>query len=69
MYTYIWIEGWDNLKEFCQKRFNDYPYMCECSGHCGGARIHEIYKEDKDGHYLWNTTEANMILGTNYTTK
>ena len=51
MYTYIWIEGWENLQEFCQKRFNDRPYMCECTGHCGDVRIHNIYKEDKDGHY------------------
>ena len=50
MYTYIWIEGWENLKEFCQKRFNDRPYMCECTGHCGGVRIHNIYKADKDSH-------------------
>ena len=20
MYTYIWIEGWENLQEFCKKR-------------------------------------------------
>ena len=37
MYTYIWIEGWENLQEFCKKRFNDRPYMCECTGHCGGV--------------------------------
>lgn len=31
MYTYIWIEGWENLQEFCKKRFNAPPYMCECT--------------------------------------
>lgn len=50
-YTYIWIEGWELLQEYCLKRFKSKPYMCECSGSCGRANIHLIYKADKDGYY------------------
>lgn len=51
MYTYMWIEGWEQLLRFCRERFNMDPYICEHSGHCGPARIHLKYKEDKDGIY------------------
>lgn len=50
-YTFIWIEGWENLHEFCQKRFNERPRICESYGYCNDVRIHRMYKEDKDGNY------------------
>ena len=50
-YTFIWIEGWELLQEYCLKRFKRRPDFCECTGTCGLATIHNIYKADKDGHY------------------
>ena len=50
-YVYMWVEGNDNLHEFCKKRFGERPQFCETIGHCGSATIHLTYKEDKDGHY------------------
>lgn len=43
-YVYKWIEGRDNLKEFCEKRFGAHPNFCETIGRCGGATIHLMYK-------------------------
>ena len=43
-YVYKWIEGRDNLKEFCEKRFGAHPNFCETIGRCGGATIHRMYK-------------------------
>lgn len=51
MYTYIWIEGYDNLQQFCEKRFKQKPQMRENSGSVGDAKIHKKYKEDADGNY------------------
>lgn len=50
-YTYIWIEGYDQLREFCLQRFKQPPYLCEHSGHCGEAHIRLRYKEDNAGEY------------------
>ena len=43
-YVYKWIEGRDNVKEFCEKRFGAHPSFCETIGRCGGATIHLMYK-------------------------
>lgn len=51
MFTYIWIEGWENLAEFCEKRFRTRPRLIEHHGSAGSARIHKTYKADKDGDY------------------
>lgn len=44
MYVYKWIEGWEKMIDFCQKRFKMKPHFCETIGHCGPATIHMIYK-------------------------
>lgn len=51
MYTYIWIEGWENLLDYCDKRFREYPHLTENSGMVGSVKIHKKYKEDKDGDW------------------
>lgn len=50
-YVYMWVEGYDNLHDFCKKRFRERPHFCETIGHCGSATIYLNYKRDKDGHY------------------
>lgn len=50
-YVYMWVEGNDNLHEFCKKRFGERPQFCETIGHCGSAKIYLTYKPDNDGHY------------------
>lgn len=50
-YVYMWIEGNDNLNDFCKKRFGERPQFCETIGHCGSAKIYLTYKPDNDGHY------------------
>lgn len=37
MYIYKWIEGRNNLKAFCEKRFNMQPHFTETIGICAGA--------------------------------
>ena len=50
-FVYKWIEGDDNLIEYCQKRFNERPYICEHHGYCGPAKIIKTEKEKPDGYY------------------
>lgn len=50
-YIYKWIEGWNEMQEFCQKRFNARAHFCETIGACGEAKIWMIYKHKKEGGY------------------
>lgn len=50
MYTIKWIEGEDNLNDFCLKRFKEVPRFVETIGKVGlSAKVYLIYKwrEDK----------------------
>ncbi len=49
MWEYLWIVGYDNLCDFCRRRFNDRPHFMETIGRCGAAIIHLIYKHDDEG--------------------
>ena len=50
-YVYMWVEGNDNLHEFCKKRFGELPTFVENFGKCGNAKIYHKYKRDKEGHW------------------
>ena len=52
-FIYKWIEGRQNLVEYCYKRFNDTPHFCETIGYVGneGAKIRLIYKRKAEGGY------------------
>lgn len=50
-YIYFWVEGYEEINEFCQKRLGERPQFMETIGHCGSATIYNIYKRDKDGHF------------------
>ena len=50
-YVYMWVEGNDNLHDFCKKRFGEHPTFVEIFGKCGNAKICKKYKRDKYGHY------------------
>lgn len=52
MYVTKWIEGEENLREFCLRRFKEKPRFVETIGHVGGdaATIHMIYKWREDKH-------------------
>ena len=51
-YVYMWVEGNDNLHEFCKKRFGEYPSFVEKNiGQCGNAKILNKHKRDKEGHW------------------
>lgn len=49
MYITIWIEGEENLNDFCMKRFKEKPRFVETVGSVGlSAKIHMIYKYRED---------------------
>ena len=51
-YVYMWVEGNDNLHEFCKKRFGELPTFVEKNiGQCGNAKILNKHKRDKEGHW------------------
>ena len=51
-YVYMWVEGNDNLHDFCKKRFGERPTFVEKNiGQCGNAKIYRKYKRDKEGHW------------------
>ena len=50
-YIYKWIEGWDEMQDYCVKRFKSRARFCETVGHCGEATIWMIYKRKQDGGY------------------
>lgn len=51
-YVYMWVEGNDNLNDFCKKRFGELPTFVEKNiGQCGNAKIYHKYKRDKEGHW------------------
>lgn len=60
MYIYKWIEGKENLKEFCLKRFKDRPHFTETIGRCGQATIYLIYKYRDETD--WNKGCVEMYL-------
>lgn len=51
MYVYKWIEGRDNLKDYCKKRFKSGPHFTETIGHCDTATIWLIYKKKPNGGF------------------
>lgn len=51
MYIYKWIEGRNNLKAFCEKRFKMKPYFTETIGFCASAEIWLIYKKKPNGGF------------------
>lgn len=81
-YTYIWIEGYEQLRDFCLQRFKMAPHLCEHSGTCGPAHIKLHYKEDKDGifhpmyflymesakgeYYSWRELHKNIEMKCDY---
>lgn len=50
-FIYKWIEGDDNLNEYCLKRFGEYPDICEHHGRVGNAKIIKTEKQKEDGYY------------------
>ena len=44
-YIYFWVEGYDNINDFCQKRLGERPKFVETIGYCGNAKIYNIYKK------------------------
>lgn len=50
-FIYKWIEGDDNLNEYCLKRFGEKPKICEHHGKVGNARIVKTEKEKPDGYF------------------
>lgn len=55
MYSYIWIEGENNLYDFCLKRFGDTPCFLEHFGKVSGngscAKVEKREAETADGGY------------------
>ena len=50
MYITKWIEGEQNLNDFCLRKFNETPRFIETIGEVGtSAKVHRVYKwrEDK----------------------
>lgn len=47
-YTTIWIEGEENLRRFCVKRFKEKPSFVETIGRVCGAKIHLVHKWRED---------------------
>lgn len=50
-YIYKWIEGWDEMQDFCVKRFGNRASFCETVGHCNEATIWMIYKRKNTGGF------------------
>lgn len=50
-YIYKWIEGWDEMQAFCEKRFGHRASFCETIGTCDTAKIWMIYKCRGCGEY------------------
>ena len=43
-----WIEGEENLEQFCVKCLKEKPRFIETVGHCGPATIYLMYKYRED---------------------
>ena len=50
-FIYKWIEGWDEMQAFCEKRFGHRASFCETIGTCDTAKIWMIYKRREYGGY------------------
>ena len=50
-YIYKWIEGWDEMQAFCEKRFGHRASFCETIGTCDTAKIWMIYKRKAGGGF------------------
>lgn len=50
-YIYKWIEGWDEMQAFCEKRFGHRASFCETMGTCDTAKIWMIYKRKAGGGF------------------
>lgn len=40
-FIYKWIEGWDEMQAFCEKRFGHRAIFCEIIGTCDTASLFE----------------------------
>lgn len=52
MYIYKWIEGYDNLQEFCLKRFKQRPRFVETIGKVDEATVYLMYKQKPSGEFV-----------------
>lgn len=50
-YIYFWVEGYNEINEFCRKRLGERPTFVENIGQCGNAKIYNKHKRDKEGHW------------------
>lgn len=50
-FIYFWVEGYNEINDFCQKRLGERPQFVETIGQCGNAKIYNIYKIDKEGNW------------------
>lgn len=50
-YIYKWIEGYDRMQAFCEKRFGERARFTETIGYVAEAKLHLIYKRKPDGGY------------------
>lgn len=50
-YIYKWIEGWEEMQAFCEKRFGHRASFCETIGTCDTAKIWLIYKSKEEGGF------------------
>lgn len=50
-YIYKWIEGRNNLEQYCLNRFKEKPRFVETIGRVGEAKIYYIYKRKTNGSY------------------
>lgn len=50
-FIYKWIEGEDNLNEYCQKRFKETPHWCDTIASVGEAKVYLVYKRKADGSF------------------
>ena len=50
-YIYKWIEGENELYQFCKERFNETPQFCKHHGFCAQVKIIKCEKEKPNGYY------------------
>ena len=50
-YIYFWVEGYNEINDFCRKRLGERPQFLETIAHARDATVYNIYKRDKDGHW------------------
>lgn len=73
-FIYKWIEGEENLNEYCLKRFGEKPTIIEHHGKVGTAKIIKTEKQKEDGYYhifylLYMKDEKGTIYDINDVTR